>query len=326
MSTATLSPQTDRAGWLEERRGYIGATDTASILGLGFSTPLGVYNDKMGLPNPEPDEDAKLRMEIGLALEPVLGQFFTLQTNIPLKRIETLRHPQYPFIGANLDFVSEDGKAAVETKTYGIGRHSEFGEEGTDEIPDGYHIQLTKQVGLARLNGCDMIGGHLYALNLGTTVSKIFTIMFDEEFFDALVEKDVRFWKDHVEPGIPPKATAKDEDRVRLIYPDDNGEAILAAPEDDDLVYQLLQLSPERKAVCEKYDTLKVQLIERMGPYERMTTAYGNVTYKTTPEQTGLNVDALLAELGIKPTPDLVAKHTITTRKSSRRLYLPRAK
>lgn len=321
--TTTIDPRTEREQWLAERANYLGATDTASHLGKGFSSPLGVYNDKKGIANPEPDEDAMFRMDVGNALEPLLGEYFTKETGINLVRVPTLYHPDYPFIGANLDFLSEDGKAVVETKTYGIGRHHEFGDEGTDDVPDGYHIQLTKQMGLAILNGYAVQGGFLYACSMGTQTRKIWTVPFDQEFFDLLIEKDVAFWRNHIEPGIAPEPMAKDEDRLRLMYPDDDGSYVLATPEDDDLVMALLDASKARKVACDRFDSLKVRVIDRIGSASGMESLYGRVNYKAASGKNVTDWESVARGLADVIDPSLIQANT-TYKAGSRRLLLPK--
>lgn len=321
MTQTIANAQTDRAEWLAQRRKYLGATDVASILGKGFGSPLSVYNEKHGLPNPEPDEDAMFRMDVGLALEPLLGDYFTKETGIQVKRVPTLFHPEYPFIGANLDFITEDGKGIVETKTYGVGRHHEFGDEGSDDVPDGYHIQITIQTGLAILNGYPAQGGFLYACSLGTQSRKIFAVPFDQEFFDLLVSKAVEFWDKHVDPQIPPDAVAKDEERLRLMYPDDDGNYLIADPEDDELVLSLIGAAGIRKAACESFDGLKAKILERIGSASGMDSMYGRVTYKAASGKNVVDWESVARELD--PSAELLARHT-SYKAGSRRLVLPK--
>lgn len=324
---AALDQRIEREAWLEARKHYIGATDCASILGKGFGTALSVYNEKLGLPNVEPDEDQLFRMDVGTALEPLLGEYFTRETKMPLVRVPTMFHPEHSFIGANLDFLSADGRAVVETKTYGIGRHHEFGDEGTDDVPDGYHIQLTIQMGLAILNGYEVQGGFLYACSLGSQARKIWTVPFDQEFFDLLVSRMCDFWNGHVIPQVPPQPVAKDEDRVRLAYPSDDGSFVLSDPEDDDLVEQLLGLSARKKASVEAFDAKKVLLISRIGEHAGMDTAHGRVTFKASASKSVTDWQAVAQ--GLRPFTDVdvyldtVNAHT-ELKAGSRRLLLPK--
>jgi putative phage-type endonuclease len=312
-----------REQWLTERRNYLGATDTASILGKGFNTPFGVWLEKTGQPSPEPDENARRRMEVGIELEPFIARLFERETGKSLIEAETLRHPSHPFIGANIDRMTEDKAAVVELKTHGLSTLAEFGPEGSDQVPDRYHIQCTKQMGLARLNGYPVHTAFLYAYDLATHKTRLFVVPFDEEFFEFLIAKDVEFWTKHVEANVAPEVEAKDSDRLRLLYPEDDGEFVIADDEEDDLVARLMDLSPKRKEICDQFDSIKTRLIERIGSHAGITSIYGKVSYKASKPTESIDWEAVARELSPIIDPLIIARHT-TMKPGSRRFNLPK--
>lgn len=312
-----------RQQWLAERKNYLGATDTASILGKGFNTPFGVWLEKTGQPVPEPDEMARRRMDVGLYLEPLIADVFLRETGKGLVEAPSMRHPEYPFIGANIDRFTDDHAAVVEIKTHGLSTVSEFGPEGSDQVPDRYHIQCTKQLGIARLNGYPVHTAFLYAYDLATHKTRLFVIPFDEAFFDLLISRDVEFWKKHVEANVAPEVESKDSDRLRLLYPEDDGEFVIADDEEDDLVARIMEIAPKRREICEQFDTYKARLIERIGAHAGITSIYGKVSYKASKPSEPTDWEAVARELSPIIDPLIIARHT-TTKPGSRRFNLPK--
>ena len=315
--------QQTRAEWLAERRNYLGATDTASILGKGFNSPFGVYVEKTGGELPEPSDELRIIMDLGLELEPFMARLFKRETGKGLIEVPPMRHPEHSFIGANIDRMTEDRAAVVELKTHGLSTLAEFGPEGSDQVPDRYHIQVTKQLGIARLNGYPVHTGFLYAFDLATRKTRLFVIPFDEQFFDFLISKDVEFWNRHVLAGVAPEVSEKDEDRLRLLYPEDDGEYLIASEEEDDLIGRLMDISPKRRAICKEFDDLKAKAIQVIGDHAGITSMYGKVTYKNSAPSSSTDWEAVARELCPVIDPAVIARHT-TTKPGSRRFLLPR--
>jgi hypothetical protein len=253
----------------------------------------------------------------------MVADIFVRETGKGLVEVPPMRHPEYPFIGANIDRMTEDLAAVVELKTHGLSTLAEFGPEGSDQVPDRYHIQVTKQLGIARLNGYAVHTGFLYAYDLATHKSRLFVIPFDEAFFDFLISKDVEFWNRHVLAGVAPEVSEKDEDRLRLLFPEDDGEYLIASDEEDDLIGRLMDISPKRRAICKEFDDLKVKAIQVIGDHAGITSMYGKVSYKNSAPSSSTDWEAVARELCPIIDPAVIARHT-TTKPGSRRFLLPR--
>ena len=62
----------ERTAWLNERRKGIGGSDVAAIIGLSpWTTPLDIYEQKLGIALPSEETEA---MYWGTALEPAIRQ------------------------------------------------------------------------------------------------------------------------------------------------------------------------------------------------------------------------------------------------------------
>ena len=144
---------------LKERLNYIGSSDAAAVLGLSrWSTPLKVWAEKTGQCQPE-DLSKKMQIRVGNKLEQAVADFFTEETGKKTELYEdTIYHPKYKFLAANLDrkVIGED--AFLECKTASARVKNDWTE---DEIPPEYLIQVYHQLavtGMERGYICVLIG------------------------------------------------------------------------------------------------------------------------------------------------------------------------
>ena len=95
------------ADWLAWRRGGLGASDAAAVLGLDpWRGPIEVWLDKTGQ-LPATSSEA---MELGHALEPVIADRFTDRTSLHVYQRQTgWTHSLYPWMRATVDGVASDG-------------------------------------------------------------------------------------------------------------------------------------------------------------------------------------------------------------------------
>ena len=146
---------------IKERIGYLGASDAAAAVGLSrWKSPVEVWAEKTEFVEPE-DISGKLSIRMGNKLEDVVAEIFQEETGKKVHRVnETIYHPQYPFLAANLDrrVVGED--ACLEIKTAGAWAAKDWeGEELPREVIIQVMHQLActgKKVGYA----CVLIGGN----------------------------------------------------------------------------------------------------------------------------------------------------------------------
>lgn len=178
--------------WLDARRGGVGGSDSAAVVGLSpWRTPLEVYLDKIGELVTEENAD----MRRGSLLEPVVRQLYCDETGrAVLTPNEILRNPDYPFALANLDGIAS-GEILLECKTSRsrIG----WGDPGTAEIPVYYLCQVQHCMMVSRLRRADV------AVLFGDFEFGIYPIEADQEFQDLLAEQEATFWR-CVQKRIPP--------------------------------------------------------------------------------------------------------------------------
>ncbi len=222
-----------------ERRGYIGSTDSAAILGLSrYSTPLNVWAIKTGQ-IVEEDISGKLPVRLGHKLEQAVAELFTEETGKKLHRVnETVFHPKYNFLAANLDRRVVGEKAVVEIKNVGAFRRDEWRE---GQSPAEYICQVMHQLAVT---GWDR--GYLVAL-IGNTDFEIRTIERDEQALKDLVNREVSFWNDFVVPKIMPSISRGDKDTLSALFP--------LAEEGKEI-----ELDDRAAAICDSLDGLRSDL------------------------------------------------------------------
>ena len=224
---------------IKERLGYIGSTDSAAILGLSrYSTPLSVWAEKTGAIVPE-DISHKLPVRLGHKLEQAVAELFTEETGKKLHRVnETIYHPKYKFLAANIDRRVVGEKALCEIKNVGAFRRDEWRD---GQSPAEYICQVMHQLAVT-----GMERGYLVGL-IGNTDFEIRTIERDENALRDLVSREVSFWNDFVVTKIMPSTSRGDKDTLSALFP--------IAEEGREI-----QLDDRASALCESIEGLRADL------------------------------------------------------------------
>lgn len=198
-----LPPEADQATWLAARRGGIGASEVAAIVGVSkYDGPLKVCLDKWGLLPPR-DSAA---MEWGRRLErAVLEKFQDEHPDLYVMGSPGLcAHAGEGWRRCTPDGLISDGPTdewaeLFESKT-GSSRDDEWGEPGTDEIPYSYLCQVTWScdiLSLPRWRVAVLLDGRDYREYAGDL---------DPSFATSLRTRCFAFWFGNVVAGVQPAA------------------------------------------------------------------------------------------------------------------------
>ena len=167
--------------WLDHRKNFIGASDAAIILGLSpWRTPIDLWKEKLGLGG---EQKQNAWMHRGLALEPIARDLYIEHVGVYVEP-KMIVHPEIPYMMANLDGISEDGKKAVEIKCPGKVDH-EHAKNG--HVPLKYMPQLQHQLAVIGLDHVDYFS---YRDNEFILIQ----VERDNEFIKNLIEKEKYFW------------------------------------------------------------------------------------------------------------------------------------
>ena len=131
----------------------IGSSKAAPAIGLSrWQNPFECWLELTGQTAPFEGNE---RTKWGLILEPVVRQEYAERTGriVRLDPAATFWHPKHAFAYGHPDGITDD-KRLYEGKT---SRHSdEWGEPGSDQIPQEYMVQVQHMMACAGLEVCDV--------------------------------------------------------------------------------------------------------------------------------------------------------------------------
>jgi predicted phage-related endonuclease len=234
----------------------LGGSDLSALLGLSqWGTPLTIYARVVsaleGRSMVDADDAQKRR---GRHLEGAVLRLYAEETGATVEESVRLTHPRLPYGRASLDGVAlrDNLYRVVEVKTAGMSEVRQWGEAGTDQVPQSYLFQCSWYAGVAR--GCgqtDVDDVDLAALVAGDL--RVYALPFDAELFALLEGAVERFWTDHVLPRRPPPVSepSMDVGAAGVLYPRHKGEArdwSACATEEQVAVREWLLAKREREA------------------------------------------------------------------------------
>lgn len=269
----TIADTTDmsREEWLAARRGGIGGSDMAAILGLDdYRTPLAVYLDKIGgLPD---DDEPSEAMEWGNRLEDAVAEGARDRIADDIDRPVTIRrshrilsHPDRPYLLANVDRTVHghpDGPGVLECKTTGTWAARAWEEDDPDHLPTKYVIQQQHYL--------DVLGwthGWIAVL-IGGNRLRVEHIQRDDDLIAGLHEVAESFWQRVLGHNPPPVGPA-DHDLVRGLHSDRPSGSRADLPDDiADLLRRHAEAKQLEKAAVESRKGLEVRILRVLGEAE----------------------------------------------------------
>lgn len=307
-----------RIDWLKGRQTGIGGSEIAAIVGLNqFKTPMQIWESKV---NPIVEDNATSEPAYwGNTLEEVVAKEYAKRTGRKIQRVNTqMRHPIFSFAIGNVDRAVinpdisgnvrwKDGKLTtdriLECKTANGFMAKQWGEAGTDSVPDSYLIQCQWYLGITGASVCDL------AVLIGGQDFRIYTINRDDELIDDLLNQGAAFWE-LVQNKIEPDPVNYPEAVKKWA----NSDPSLSIQADDLLVDDLEQIQSikaQMKELEAQEDGLKARVLYALKDAETLT--YQGVKVATCKTQTRTSFDAKTFE---KEHPELYAqyKKTSTTR------------
>lgn len=251
----------------ENRKNGLGASDTPILMGYStFKTPYELYLEKKGLV--DCDEETE-QQYWGKQIEPLILQRFSEEMNTPVISLDTIYHPDYPFIFANLDGYAPELDAVVEAKMVNVFQRKKWDCALTDGIPFDYLIQIAKQVMLkdARMGYCAvLIGGNEF---------KYFEYHRDEALEKMILNADIQFW-DCVQNNIEPEPVSISD--CKLKFNDSRPESTIKANYTiGEKVAQLQMLKVRQKNLSEEEERYKIQLMRYMGNKEILVDSFNTI-------------------------------------------------
>ena len=207
----------NREEWLALRKGYIGGSDAAAVLGLSeYTSPYSLWAEKTGR---VPGFEGNISTEVGNYLEDMVAHLWMKETGKKVRRKNrTLVNSDYPWPCANLDRVVEGERALLEIKTttsLPVMRQIKGGE-----YPDRWYCQMMHYLAVTGYERA-----YLAAL-VNCRELRIWVLERDDAEIKALMEAEERFWL-HVTDDTPPPLDGSDAstEALETIYAESAAEA-----------------------------------------------------------------------------------------------------
>lgn len=204
---------------IELRRKGITGTDIGAIIGLSeHRSSLDVWADKTGRAEPV---DLTPALKRGIYLEDGVLRWYGADTGAAhVERPGTIQLASQPLIMATPDgiarFEREDlfERRGVEVKCPGPFMEQGWGEPGTDQVPQAYLAQAVFEMAVLdveRLDFAALLGGEL----------RIYPVTRNRDVEGLLIERALKFWRDHVVADKAPDPTwrARDVEWVKKTFP-----------------------------------------------------------------------------------------------------------
>lgn len=264
MTTATLINRREMSdeNWLALRRGGIGGSDVAPILGLSpWKTAMDVWLEKTGEFSIE-QQDENEKMYWGTVLEDVVAQEFSRRTGYKVRRKNSiLKSKSYSFMIANVDRMLVGYEAGLECKT--AGPHS--AKDWERGVPVYYMPQIQHYMAVT-----DMPVWFVAVL-IGGQEFRYFRVNMDAEYIQHMIRVEEEFWG-LVKTKTPPllDGTKASTEAVKRLYPVAEKDSEIELPfEAFALIQQYEQASAEEKHVQLRKDEAANRLKDMLGMAER---------------------------------------------------------
>lgn len=199
------------AEWAEARKGGIGGSDVAAIMGISaYKSPYEVWLEKTGRAEPE-DLSGKESVEWGNRLESVVAaKFAEMHPELKVKRKNaTMVSKSRPWAFANVDRELRNAKGwpgVLEVKTVGARRASDW----DDGVPAYYLTQVQHYLsvtGWAYAWVAVLIGGQEY---------REYEVAKDADDVAAIDAAVDGFWNGYVVPGVMPQLVGAESEARAL--------------------------------------------------------------------------------------------------------------
>lgn len=213
--------------WLALRKGYIGGSEAAGVVGLSpFTTPYQIWAEKTGKVEPFA---GNLATEVGTYLEDFVAKLYERETGRKVQRVNaSLVNDQYPWAIADIDRRIVGAEEGLEIKTTNSLALKHF---AGGDFPATYYCQCMHYLAVTGWQRW-----HLAVL-IGNNDFRTFTIERNELEIDALMEAE-RQLMEKIERDEPPAAQDGDGATLEAVFPAEReGETVDGTPILDEVLH-----------------------------------------------------------------------------------------
>lgn len=318
-----------------ENPGYnktIGGSALASILGVSpWESPYECWLKLTGKVGPTPDNPAMAR---GRKWEPIVAAMFEaahpefeVTHNNPITgQTWFVRDSEHEYLTGQPDRMLHDSngrlQAGLEIKTASWRTIQNWGQEGTDQVPQNYLLQSNWYAGLMRVDSWHLIVEFFTENAKGLEapyMTREYLIPFDEELFNMCRDRAIAFWDTYVVPDVAPEQTGVGETFIRYVkeaFPRNIEPIAEATAEEEDAMRALFAAKQKANEAEKVFEIEKARVQALIGDRDGIVSqSLGKVTWKCTKDRTQTDWRGIVTELA--PQKDIIDKYT-TTKPGSR--------
>lgn len=274
-----------REDWLIARKGGIGGSDAAAVMGLNpYKSPVELFYEKVS-DEPPSDEQSEAAYWGTVLEEPIARRYAELHPEVRVRRNNhILVHPEHKFLFANLDREAhtDDGETyGLEIKTASLNNAKKWEDE---DVPIWYALQCQHYMnvtGWKKFVIAALIGGQTYVER---------EIPRDDDIIANLTAAETDFWQNVLDGRLPQWDGSKSAwDILRELYPKSAPGKVVDLPDSlrgDLAAYSALSgalkaQKEEQKNIERQIDLLKQKIAAALGDAETGLIEGYKVTYKT---------------------------------------------
>lgn len=309
------------------RSTHLGASQWPAAVGCDpYQEPIELYEKYMGLvPWDDGPNDAA---ELGHALEDFVAKIAARRLEQTIGPCLTLRHSRYPWAVATPDRLVADG-SSLQVKTTGLltrGSYlEEWGEEGTDEVPQRVLVQVTGEMMILRdftrnnFPEAPLCTHTHVAAFVGQRGVLLYRVEWDEDLARMLFEEVSKFWG-HVtsKKALPPDSSEAFGAYIGRRYPSHEKGQWLDA--DEALTANIMGLRRARKEI-EKWEReerwARNRICDAIGSAEGIKGPWGSIAWRGVKGREQLDTKGLLSDLRTKYGPEIDELVRRNTRRGS---------
>lgn len=264
---------------LEERRGGIGGSEIAAILGENpYFGALDVYLSKVeGYQRPVTSD-----MERGLFLEDGIARWYAHRQGVQLDSCGTVWHAARPRAFCTPDRLAfVNGRERLISIKAPAVAGDEWGEPGTGKVPLYAVLQLQQEDAVLTSLGKSLDPvSHLVAL-LGGDL-RVYPIERDEELQQWLLDAGAAWFERHILGREAPALDGSEGARawLRRRFPRNTLPMIRASAQDELLLYALKTAEAKEATATSEYEIARQRVEERIGEAEGIEGALGRITWR----------------------------------------------
>jgi len=276
---------------LARRRLGIGASEAAAAIGISrYATPVDVYLSKV---MPDSGRDLSGTMaDFGNSLESAIIDYYERRTGVHGYRWpDTLVSKHYPWMFAHLDFLA--GDRVVDAKLHG---GQDYGEPGTDQVPQEVLCQLHHQMIVAEVDFAQVAAFVLTQRGPGRTVIEFRTydVPYNAALGEAIIEGERLLWES-VLTRTPPEASSV-ADRIKLWTRADPSLSAVATGATHEAWKELLTVRDASKQLEAHRESLENILKDAMREAATLVDADGNVLATWKQDNDSSRLDGKMVE------------------------------